>query len=194
MKTKVLAILFFVGIVPVFAEVAKLKPNPKPDPVYKLKYKELKKSLEITDKELTPVEVLEVIALRYAEMLDKAQENFNVLDRRISELEKDSVLLKTELDKTNQRLYKAEQNIITLNATVKAQNEDLDKIFDWSSKVDDELFNGSALGAIGGIRQSVKKNTGNIESNAADIQALSRDIRNQQQAINNLSWAIRNLR
>lgn len=112
----------------------------------------------------------------------------------LSELEKDSVLLKTELDKTNQRLYKAEQNIITLNATVKAQNEDLDKIFDWSSKVDDELFNGSALGAIGGIRQSVKKNTGNIESNAADIQALSRDIRNQQQAINNLSWAIRNLR
>jgi len=193
-KCLILVVVTALSVLSGFAEVEKLKPTTKPEPAYKLKYKELKKSLQVNDKDLTPTEVLEEIALRYAEMFDKAQENFASLDQRVSQLERDSAIIRDELVKTIGRVDKAEKNIAMLTQTVKDQNADLDKLFSWSEKVEDELFNGISLGAIGGLRQEVKNNKQNISDNSSDIKTLSSQLQSQARAINELGFAIRSLR
>lgn len=172
---------------PSLAEVGNLQPKLKPVPSYKLKYKELKQSLKLEVEELTPTEVLEVIAVRYAEMFDKAQENFIAIDNRLSALEIELANVKKSLGQTAMRVDKAEE-------AIKAQNDDLDKLFSWTSKIENELFDGVSYGAGQSIKSSVLQNARGVDDNASDVQKLKIELQNHARAINSLDAAVRSLK
>ena len=156
----------------------KRKPSRSP---YAEQFQTLKKSFELDKEELSETEALEAVSVKLAATLDRAADVIAQLSARTVALENENVRLKT-------RLADSEKRIKDLEVRADAVDGDLDKLFAWMNKANDDLYNDvflsrSAIGAkldkldgqvnnwcnglnaqMGRLRSAVNTNSQNIQS------------------------------
>ena len=124
---------------------------------YAEQYRILKKSLELDKESLSQIEALEAVAVKFAGMFDRASDMIERLSARTAALEAENILLKARLDKSERRISENEKRIEDLEARVKVFDDDLDKVFKWMNKANDDLYNEYSLSqtAIGAKLQKL---------------------------------------
>lgn len=184
---KRLAIVLLLACV---AGIAGAKDEPIPELIQANaeQYKALKKRLGVTDKELSRVDVLELVALSYAGMLDQLNNKAADLERRVASLEVKTKDLRTDTDDLKDSSKKMQEQIKEIDA-------DLTKLFDAHNKLNDQVNNGldsnSIVSKLGQLRNDVAND---LDSHAKSIEAAQRGVNNNASAIQGLYNEIRSLR
>ena len=132
------------ALIVAFPSVSAASPSQKCKVVkspYAEQYRILKKSLELDKESLSQTEALEAVAVKFAGMFDRASDMIERLSARTAALEAENILLKARLDKSERRISENEKRIEDLEARVKVFDGDLDKVFRWMNKADDDLYN-----------------------------------------------------
>lgn len=143
-------------------------------------FTELKIRLGISDSELSRTDVLELITLAYAKLFDGLEVRVADLERRVQNLETESAALRTDTD--------------ALQKQAKAFDEDLDKIFKWSDKIDTELHNEFQVdGVLYKVSQLRKDVSTDLDNHAQAIDKNTRSVRELWGGVNQNSADIRNL-
>lgn len=153
----------------------------------KVAYEALKRNLGIKDEELSRTDVLEIIAVKFAGILDKLSADVACNANNIKILEQNTLALE-------QRIQANEKKLKDQDVKIRTMDSDLTKLFDWQYKVDNELYKTDGMcWRMDQVERSVK-------SNESDIEILDKAIRNQKAVnesqdndIRELAWAIRRL-
>ena len=148
-------------------------------------YKALRKRLDILDADLSRTDVLELIALSYASMMDGINAKVSDLERRVRTLEDKTRDLRTDTDELKDKSKKMQDQITAMDG-------DLNKIFDCYNKLQDEVRNEFCVNGIASKLKELKDDVSNdlnahtraistiqqgVNQNASDIQSLDRAIR-----------------
>lgn len=158
MKKIIIAVATFVVVIHSLS-ANQLKQNPKSAKLpYAKQYRILKETFKLDKDELSRTETLEAVVVKFAELFERTNVLIAQQTERISALEAENFKLKVKLDESEKRIANAE-------ARLKLFDDDLNKVFKWMNKVDDDLYNEIGFG-IGG---RVKRIEGKLEKLDAQI-------------------------
>lgn len=178
-------ILFVAALIVAFPSVCADGPKQKRKPSrspYAEQFQTLKKSFELDKDELSETEALEAVSVKLAATLDRAADVIAQLSARTVALENENLQLKT-------RLAGSEKRIKDLEARADAVDGDLDKLFAWMNKANDDLYNEafvfrSAIGAkldkldgqvnnwCNGLNAQMNRLRSTVNANSQNIQTL----------------------
>ena len=151
-------------------------------------YKALRKRLDISDTDLSRTDVLELIALSYAGMMDGINAKVADLERRVRTLEDKTRDLRTDTDKLKDKSEEMQRQIAAMDG-------DINKIFDCYNKLQDEVRNELCIDGIASKFKELKDNVSNdLDAHARTINSIQRGVNQNASDIQSLDRAIRNLR